>query len=674
MNKSISCLAVILLLQMVTGVGLATRITTDADTYVDQTGTTNRGSNPEIVVKTTRSGWLSTYTRVSWIHFDLSEKPPYVGDAKLCLIIKTVGDTGPVHFWGIKDGRSGDALGTDWTESTVTGANAPLSAPFSENEETTYLGTVNWTSADAPQSGDRIEISTPELVNFLNADTNNQVTILVVRDPDEVWTDFFSKEHDPAMAPTLFVSFAGAPIPENGAANVALNQVISWTAGLDPNDTTQAHPNLAYHNLYIQANDPNLADVAPLRIDNTGVTVSYTPPTELERGATYYWRVDEVMKDDTVYEGIPWFFEMVGFYPLITSQPASGLYTVYQGEAIEFAIEAVNPYTNDSTGLSYAWYKVGDPAMVSDSALLCIPECKAADQGVYYCEVTIDYNGYTATSNQFTIACLREVARWTLDQSDYVDGKYVDVIGGHNAEPNSVASQGIDPIFVPDFEGNEKKAVVINQGGWANSGTWDPSEYTNQISISAWIKWDGTGPATYGNGIISKAAGYGIDTDRWFFVIREDTSGTSENTGLWFYTAGPWLQVVDVVPANQWTHVCMTFDGAAFSIYVNGQLKGSKGGGRLDNAVNAPVVIGAKGTNDSPFPGALDDIRLFNYGITARDVAILYSDYTGISTCLNYPEMDFSGPEGKPDCIVNLYDFVEFASGWLGCGLVPACE
>lgn len=39
----------------------------------------------------------------------------------------------------------------------------------------------------------------------------------------------------------------------------------------------------------------------------------------------------------------------------------------------------------------------------------------------------------------------------------------------------------------------------------------------------------------------------------------------------------------------------------------------------------------------------------------------------------NYPTSDVTGPDGEPDCKVDLHDFAFFAAGWLECNLYPEC-
>ena len=53
-------------------------------------------------------------------------------------------------------------------------------------------------------------------------------------------------------------------------------------------------------------------------------------------------------------------------------------------------------------------------------------------------------------------------------------------------------------------------------------------------------------------------------------------------------------------------------------------------------------------------------------------IAVLYTTSSGETICFQNPETDVSGPEGAPDCVVDIYDLVELAGGWLKCNLIPA--
>ena len=98
--------------------------------------------------------------------------------------------TGTITVWGIKDGRPGDALGTDWTETGITGANAPLSPDFAEDTDTTALGTFEFSIDTATYS-----VATQALTDFVEADTNGEVTFLITRNEGDGNFYLQAREH-----------------------------------------------------------------------------------------------------------------------------------------------------------------------------------------------------------------------------------------------------------------------------------------------------------------------------------------------------------------------------------------------------------------------------------------------------------------------------------------------
>ena len=92
-----------------------------------------------------------------------------------------------------------------------------------------------------------------------------------------------------------------------------------------------------------------------------------------------------------------------------------------------------------------------------------------------------------------------------------------------------------------------------------------------------------------------------------------------------------------------------------------------------------PITLLARnlrGTIDEKFNGMLDDFTIYNYAMADTEIAQYYYDTTGNYACiLDYASAyDFSGPEGSPDCKVDIYDFASFASKWMDSGLYPIVE
>ncbi len=80
------------------------------------------------------------------------------------------------------------------------------------------------------------------------------------------------------------------------------------------------------------------------------------------------------------------------------------------------------------------------------------------------------------------------------------------------------------------------------------------------------------------------------------------------------------LQNGGTVPASQWTHVAVTFDGAARNHYINGELVASfpEAGPLPTNVSN--VRIGSDVAWDYPPFGAIDEVRLWNVARSVEQI------------------------------------------------------
>ena len=92
------------------------------------------------------------------------------------------------------------------------------------------------------------------------------------------------------------------------------------------------------------------------------------------------------------------------------------------------------------------------------------------------------------------------------------------------------------------------------------------------------------------------------------------------------------------VPANTWTHVATSYNGAKLKVFINGKLVGSKTVERGKCDSDHPAVLGAKytprpykswptGYVSNNFNGVMDDFRVYDYALTGTEIlASLGSD------------------------------------------------
>ncbi len=173
-------------------------VQTDADTYVNGTTRNNYGSSASIIIKRSSAGETSSYTRTAWMHFTLPDRA-VTGSAQLEFTLDSADvNSGTITVWGVNDGKKGDVLGVDWSESTITGYNAPYRPDFSEDENISLIGTFACSSTQ-----DTFILSNAKLVSFLKQDSNGEVTFILTRNPNDGNFSIRSRENPAGGAAEL---------------------------------------------------------------------------------------------------------------------------------------------------------------------------------------------------------------------------------------------------------------------------------------------------------------------------------------------------------------------------------------------------------------------------------------------------------------------------------------
>lgn len=110
------------------------------------------------------------------------------------------------------------------------------------------------------------------------------------------------------------------------------------------------------------------------------------------------------------------------------------------------------------------------------------------------------------------------------------------------------------------------------------------------------------------------------------YKLYIDIDGT---IGLYNLAGGAFaIQGTAVVPANKWTHVVATSDGATVNIYVNGVLDKSLSYSTsfAHGSSNDNIQMGQNlSTAAQPFKGAIDDVRIYNRALSQTEITELYN-------------------------------------------------
>lgn len=473
-----------------------------------------------------------------------------------------------------------------------------------------------------------------------------------------------------------FVSPASNPDPADSAVDVDSDAAVtlSWDAGLvsDPMNpgSTIPNPDILYHYLYINKTEPNFLEVSPIPVDadtnpadgNVDQSASYTLGTLLDSDSEYFWRVDEILDDGfgsprpvtdaNNITGPVWSFETEKknpqLNPALPSNVAADL-----GEQAAFAVEATNPLTGDSTGLTYQWYRNG-AILTGETDAQYVRTVQSGDEGsTYYCRVTLTATGRTVQSRTATILIKELLAHWSFE--DNVN----DVTGNGNdgtlfGEPNYVAGKVGQAL---EFDGLTD--YVDLPDGF--------DDFTTGLTIMLWAR-----PTAASSWARFLDFGNGAGSDN-IYLSRTGASNTL-HFSVYIGATESSVEAENALALDAWQFLVVTMDGSGnTALYKNGtQLQ--TGTISVPNVVTRTSnFIGESNWEaDALYEGQMDEVKLYNYAMTADEIAEIYYQSEG-EFCQEYPPWDLSGPEGEPDCVVDIYDLAGLAGTFLECGLFPEC-
>jgi hypothetical protein len=149
---------------------------------------------------------------------------------------------------------------------------------------------------------------------------------------------------------------------------------------------------------------------------------------------------------------------------------------------------------------------------------------------------------------------------------------------------------------------------------------------TPDITVSAWVKWDG-------GGNWQRIFDFGDNTSSYMFL----TPKTSDNTMRFAITeAGNGSEQIldtDILPVGEWVHLTLTLGGNTGVLYVNG--KPQVAGQILLNPTDIDPTQNYIGKSqfaaDPLFDGAISDFQIYDYALSATQVdhLIFRSDFNG---------------------------------------------
>ncbi|AXB48383.1 glycosylase [Amycolatopsis albispora] len=143
---------------------------------------------------------------------------------------------------------------------------------------------------------------------------------------------------------------------------------------------------------------------------------------------------------------------------------------------------------------------------------------------------------------------------------------------------------------------------------------------TTAVTLSAWVRPDHDASWT-------RVFDFGNDTTRYLFLATRTATGVPRFA---ITTGGPGQeQVVDgtaPLSPGTWSHLAVTLDGTAGTLYVNGVVAGRNPAMTLTPAALGPLAhhwIGRSHFPDPVFAGAFDQVDIFSRALSAAEIAHL---------------------------------------------------
>jgi hypothetical protein len=193
--------------------------------------------------------------------------------------------------------------------------------------------------------------------------------------------------------------------------------------------------------------------------------------------------------------------------------------------------------------------------------------------------------------------------------------------------------------------GRAAGALEIGHAGWVGVVP-SPSidAITNQITVSAWVYWEGTITTadTWGTAL-SRQLGTGInqhyhlslhmDGKPSFWLTTAPTPPATADTVLL-------VEAATAVPKTTWVHLAGTYDGAEARLYVDGTLAASTPITGNFHPDTTPVILGGNGNDASGvptelFPGRVDELMLYARALSEAEIADLHAGLLFPATSLD---------------------------------------
>ncbi|HVM49497.1 MAG TPA: LamG-like jellyroll fold domain-containing protein [Candidatus Acidoferrum sp.] len=335
-------------------------------------------------------------------------------------------------------------------------------------------------------------------------------------------------------------------------------------------------------------------------------------------------------------------FSFASELPAITTQPSPASLELYQGATVNYSATVIG-----SPPLSYQWRQNGAALPGRTTTAISLVSIVPTNTGSYDLVVTNSGGAITSSAVALTVevpATAYESQVLASDALDYwrfneTNGTVAyDYIGGLDGTYGANTTNGVPGPSEPAFPGFETNNFAIAMAhGVSGSGAYVTAPAlglnTNALTLTCWVYPFGD-ITNYQGVVFSRASTYskgiqyiGLNTSR-FNTIGYTWNQNNVNTYGW--PSGL------ITPPGQWSFVALTIAPTQAVMYVgtNGVLRAATNAIAHDvEAFNGATVFGADtASTDRTFMGALDEVALYDYTLTAADLQQIYSAAAAVPT------------------------------------------
>jgi len=403
-------------------------------------------------------------------------------------------------------------------------------------------------------------------------------------------------------------------VPKSGTVIEPTTATLEWKAGDD----------VVVHYVYfaesldeLNAADAVIAMEASLSTDAiAGYAGGLTP------GQTYYWRVDEVGADGSVYTGAVWSF-MVQPVKAWDPSPADGsinlmtdatlswaagtgalFHTLYIGESFDDVNDATEggaqlpdtTYTPElEEGKSYYW------RVDEFSAVGGVPATIKGDVWTFSMVPVVE------------IGDPNLVGWWTLDEGAGATAVDWSGYANHGALAGS-------PEWVDGFSGG---ALQFEAGDYVDCGVGAAEGVTGDFTLAVWAKLAPGNAGVYG-GIGGKLTNLpGAGEYMGFSIVRHSSNVYRLWVGDGTADLAKSLVNSDAQYSDtEWHHVAGVREGETNALYIDGvRQTGSSTTGFVPSPEFFHIGRQYSQLADRYFPGVIDDVRIYNKVLTEEELA-----------------------------------------------------